>query len=178
MNKVQELRERLKTERPASWKEFPDIGLYMDQVIATMRRQTIRFDGEDPITSAMINNYIKAELLPRANGKRYKRLHLALLTGVCTLKQVLSIRDVRMLLMRDTELTDAEEEEAYTHFQSFHDIALSEVAAELPDCDETDRDELIAAATRLTVRAYANKLAAERLLELVRQGETAKENEG
>jgi len=169
MNKVQELRIRLETERPASWKDFPDIDLYMEQVISYMRRQTIRFDSADPITSAMINNYIKAELLPRANGKRYKRLHLALLSGISTLKQVLTIRDVRMLLQRGVPLTDAEEEEAYTHFQAFHNVALSEVAAELPDTDDTAG--LIAAATRLSVRAYANKLAAERLLEIVRLNE-------
>jgi Domain of unknown function (DUF1836). len=169
MNKVQELRKRLETERPASWKEFPDIGLYMDQVISYMRRQSIRFDDADPVSSAMINNYIKAELLPRANGKRYRRLHLALLTGISTLKQVLTIRDVHMLLKRGEELTDEEEDDIYTHFQAFHDVALNEVAAELPDSD--DSAALIAAATRLSVRAYANRLAAERLLEIVRQNE-------
>jgi len=166
MNEVQELRKRLETDRPAPWRDFPDIGLYMDQVISYMRRQAIRFDAADPITSAMINNYIKAELLPRANGKRYKRLHLALLTGISTLKQVLTIRDVHMLLKRGEELTDEEEDAIYTHFQAFHDVALNEVAAELPDSD--DPVDLIAAATRLSVRAYANKLAAERLLEIVR----------
>ena len=57
MKELKQLKETLTNERPASWKEFPDIGLYKDQVVTYVSRQLVRFDDEEPITSAMINNY-------------------------------------------------------------------------------------------------------------------------
>ena len=44
------------------------------------------------LTPAMINNYIKDRLIPRAEAKKYTPAHLALLIMIGTLKQVLSIR--------------------------------------------------------------------------------------
>ena len=48
--------------------DFPDIELYMDQVIDFLSRSRTSFRNEK-LSSAMVNNYIKAENLPRANGK-------------------------------------------------------------------------------------------------------------
>ena len=44
MEELNELKRRLEQERPAAWNELPDIALYMDQIIAYMSRQLIRFD--------------------------------------------------------------------------------------------------------------------------------------
>ncbi len=73
MNELMDLKERMEHERPAQWHELPDIALYMDQIIAYMPRQLIRFDDREALTSAMVNNYIKDGLVPRAAGKRYGR---------------------------------------------------------------------------------------------------------
>jgi hypothetical protein len=70
MEKLEQLKERLSSERPVSWSEFPDIGLYMDQILSYMHRQLINFEGDGQITSAMVNNYIKDKLLLRADGKK------------------------------------------------------------------------------------------------------------
>ena len=63
-------------ELPA-WEILPDIGLYMDQLISYMPRQLIHYGEGEALTSAMVNNYIKDGALPRADGKRYSRTHLA-----------------------------------------------------------------------------------------------------
>ena len=42
-----------------AWKELPDIGLYMDQLISYMPRQLIHYGEGESLTSAMVNNYIK-----------------------------------------------------------------------------------------------------------------------
>ena len=70
MEELNELKRRLEQERPAAWNELPDIALYMDQIIAYMSRQLIRFDQDEKLTPAMVNNYIKDGLVPerRANA--------------------------------------------------------------------------------------------------------------
>mgnify|MGYP003161519911 CR=1 FL=1 len=103
MEEIRELKERLERERPVEWEAFPDIGLYMDQVLSYMDRQVIRFDDEDTLTAAMVNNYIKDGAMPRAEGKRYSRTHLAYLTALCALKQVLSVKDAGLLLAAASE---------------------------------------------------------------------------
>ena len=103
MNELMDLKERMEHERPAQWHELPDIALYMDQIIAYMPRQLIRFDDREALTSAMVNNYIKDGLVPRAAGKRYGPIHLGYLTAVCALKKVLSVRDIGILLRAGEE---------------------------------------------------------------------------
>ena len=76
MKEIQRLKEHLEAQRPGGWEELPDLSLYMDQLISYMPRQLIPTETEgDPLTAAMVNNYIKAGLLPRAEGKRYSRVH-------------------------------------------------------------------------------------------------------
>ncbi len=43
MEEIRELKERLERERPVEWEAFPDIGLYMDQLISYMPRQLIHY---------------------------------------------------------------------------------------------------------------------------------------
>ena len=98
MDELQELKSRMEQERPVLWDDLPDIALYMDQLISYMPRQLIRFDGGPALTPAMVNNYIKDGLVPRAEGKRYGPIHLGYLTAVVALKQVLTVRDIGALM--------------------------------------------------------------------------------
>ena len=56
MEELEELKKRLEEERPMVWDGFPDIGLYMDQVISYVSRQLITYDGGETLTPAMVNN--------------------------------------------------------------------------------------------------------------------------
>ena len=73
MDGSKELEKQLRENRPAEWEQIPDIDLYKDQLTEYLKRQHIGFvlGMEEPLTSAMINNYIKVGVLPRAKGKRY-----------------------------------------------------------------------------------------------------------
>lgn len=73
MEELKELKARMQEQRPVDWESFPDIGLYMDQVVSYLPRQLIHYGEGELLTSAMVNNYIKDGLLPRAEGKRYSR---------------------------------------------------------------------------------------------------------
>jgi len=161
---LRQLKEKLRSERPVSWKEFPDIGLYKDQIVSYMQRQLINFDESEKITSAMINNYIKDKLLPRADGKKYSREHLAGLTEICILKQVLTVRDTGLLLQQ--ELEGCGHEEFYEKFRDILDAALSRTAEKIDS--QWESGELSDIALRLAVKSYCEKLAAERLIEIMR----------
>ena len=103
MEEISAFRRQLETHRPADWETLPDFPLYMDQVLSYMDRQVIRFSEEDSLTAAMVNNYIKDGAMPRAEGKRYSRTHLAYLTALCALKRVLSVKDAGLLLAAASE---------------------------------------------------------------------------
>ena len=48
MEELLDLKDRMERERPTPWEELPDLALYMDQIIAYMPRQLIRFGEGSP----------------------------------------------------------------------------------------------------------------------------------
>lgn len=165
MEELQELKERLSQERPAPWETLPDLALYMDQLISYMPRQLIRFEESEKLTSAMVNNYIKDGLLPRAEGKRYGRTHLAYLTAICALKQVLSVKEMKTLIQGGTE--GREPEPLYRYFCRELDRAMGEAARGLEE--DLPLEDLPRLALNLALRSYVDKLACQRILTLMQK---------
>ena len=97
---IQKWCEELDQYQPQPWERMPEIYLYMDQVLSYMEKQLGIFDrnGEGVLTSSMVNNYVKAGVLPRPEKKKYSRDHLAMLTMICMLKSSLSIPDISSLM--------------------------------------------------------------------------------
>ena len=65
MNKLDLFLENLDIEKEISLDDFPDIDLYMDQVIQIFEKKfsgTKRNEDESVLTKTMINNYAKAKL--------------------------------------------------------------------------------------------------------------------
>ena len=168
MEELLDLKRRLEQERPAAWNELPDISLYMDQIISYMPRQLIHFDDRDALTSAMVNNYIKDGLVPRAEGKRYAPVHLAYLTAVCALKKVLSVRDISSLIHSGEEL-GMDAEAMYGYFLRKLDKALSDTADTIdPNAEQM---ELAKLALTLALQSYAYQLACARILDILEPNE-------
>ncbi|MBR3147324.1 MAG: DUF1836 domain-containing protein [Eubacterium sp.] len=156
------LEKALRESHPAEWDQIPDIDLYKDQLTEYLKRQHIGFvlGMEEPLTSAMINNYIKAGVLPRAKGKRYDRDHIACLTAVALLKQVLSVQETGELL--NMSIDDGDVRAFYDKYRDVLADELDNVAYEL---DKADSDESIKElALSLAVRSYADKLLCRELL--------------
>ena len=83
------------------WDDFPELPLYMDQVIYLMNQYLSLLDREEnrqQVTPAMINNYVKLAIIPRPVKKRYDRVHLAFLIMVCVLKQTVSTAEIKKLI--------------------------------------------------------------------------------
>ena len=172
MEELQELKKRLEEQRPVDWETFPDLALYMDQVLAYMPRQLIHYGEGEVLTSAMVNNYIKDGLMPRADGKRYSRRHLAYLTAICVLKQVLSVKETARLISAGSELHNSPEA-LYGHFCRKLDAALAETAGDLPE--DAGVDDLPQLALDLALRSYADRLACQRVLDILAQRTPAPE---
>ena len=126
MEEIKRIKALLAEDRPGDWEALPDIDLYMDQVVSYLPRQSV--GGKAPaMTPAMINNYVKDGLMPRACGKRYHKEHLIYLTAIGLLKNVLTVKDMKLLL--DREVSEGQE-------QTFYEKLLKGIdeAAELAGC--------------------------------------------
>ena len=164
------MRDRLRHDRPVPWEQMPDFALYMDQVLSYMGRQVIRFDRDDTLTAAMVNNYTKSGLVPRAEGKKYSREHLAYLTVICILKRVMSTRDMDMLIREELQGAHTVED-GYAAFCDSLDKALNITADEMDS--RGDADSLADAAIHFALLSYAAGIASRRYVALLRQDKDA-----
>jgi hypothetical protein len=164
-DELAELRERLRTQRPVAWEQLPDIPLYMDQVLSYMERQVLRFDEGDSLTAAMINNYTKSGLVPRADGKKYNQEHLAYLTAICVLKRVMSTKDMD-LTIRDELAERGSIRDSYQEFCKSLDASLN-LTAEIMEAYNAE-DEAADGAIHFALLSYAAGLASSRYVELLR----------
>jgi hypothetical protein len=84
------------------WKDLPDIGLYMDQVIALLSHYLDFIPSENPserpITPTTINNYVRLKVMPAPVKRKYYRTHIAYLIIIFTLKQRVSISCVQKVI--------------------------------------------------------------------------------
>lgn len=77
------------------WEDFPEIELYMDQVVNILENNLEIFSrNEKIITPAMINNYVKQKIVKPPIKKKYDRVHLAYLYVVCMLKRFMPIGQI------------------------------------------------------------------------------------
>lgn len=165
MEEMKDLKQRLQEQRPMPWENLPDIPLYMDQVLSLMGRQTIRFGEEDALTAAMVNNYIKDGVVPRADGKRYRAEHLAYLTMVCVLKQVLPVKDAALLTGKEMESKSVQEN--YERFCAELSSALNSAADQMPDALE--EEDLAETAMHYALMSYACGLTCQRITAVMRE---------
>ena len=170
MSDLTDLQERLRTQRPVEWEQLPDFALYMDQVLSYMDRQFIRFDEADTLTAAMVNNYTKSGLVPRAEGKKYNREHLAYLTAICILKRVMSTRDMDMLIHEELQGSHSVES-GYNAFCASLDKALNITVDEMES--RPAGDSLADAAIHVALLSYAAGVASSRYVALLRQQKEA-----
>ncbi|MCD8323901.1 MAG: DUF1836 domain-containing protein [Clostridiales bacterium] len=80
---------------------MPDIRLYMDQITSFMEDQLApskRHKEDKVLTKTMVNNYVKNDLLPPPEKKKYSKEHLLTLIFIYYFKNTLSIQDIRSIL--------------------------------------------------------------------------------
>ena len=163
-----------------NFEQLPDLELYMDQVVTFLEKQLYIFQTstlDKQITPSMINNYVKGEVLPAPKSKKYSKEHLALIEEICTLKQVLSIAEVKQIL--DKSYSDENKSDSFNHFNQLNCDKTSQVVLEafkmLNGIEENDYSKLndIALEFAVTANSYIN--IAKRILYLSRTYERIEE---
>ena len=156
---------------PPKPEALPHIELYMDQVLSLVNGFLAQ-TGETGMTKAMINNYSKAEVIPRPQRKRYTPDHvMAILLAHC-LKQTVSLEDSKRLLENAGETA-----QAYRFYSDALQTALTQAGRVEENLAQRPNDSALIARLALaaSAQAHAGKLLCESLLALL--PETAKKNE-
>ena len=150
-------------------RQLPAFDLYMDQVITLLETYLRPLLGdvreETILTSAMINNYVKLKLIPKAEKKRYSRMHLAYLIAITVLKQVLTISEVKRGIEYQANLSGLKE--AYNLFCEELELALMAVAKHIQEGKGSLRLEGITlqnTAMKMAAMSLAGKLVARKIL--------------
>ena len=105
------------------WETLPDFGLYKDQLISFINRSLPSVNGQIDLTASMINNYVKAGLIEKPNGKKYSREALAQLLMIVQLKLTTPMDLVKSLLHPE-DGTDTEA--LYRQFRRYQDQVIAE----------------------------------------------------
>lgn len=179
--------DELENFRMPEWDSLPDIDLYMDQVITYLEKQlSILACSEDDkfITPAMINNYVKNEIIPRPVQKKYNRDHIALLIAVLSLKPILPLADITSLISQgtaDKPIDALFEKLSDIQFDAFKKTSCSVREAlkklENDPAEDENEEHLSLLALKFSLEANAYRIAAKKILsELIAYNSRIQEN--
>ena len=107
------------------------------------------------ITKTMINNYVKQNIIPAPNNKKYNKIHIAELIVICILKEVYSISDIKKLI--DLALSTSDIQIAYNKFCCYFENSVESTfngKAYSSDRILTNEQYLL----KTVVQSYVNKL--------------------
>lgn len=163
--------------------DLPDIDLYMDQVVTFLEKQLSIFQTsslDKQITSSMINNYVKGEVVSSPIAKKYNREHLALIEEVCTLKQVLTIAEVKQILDERYRKDTIAKEEIFNTFKELvnhkNKEAIESTRSRLDTIEMNDLKGLTDLAMDLALTASAYISISKRILFLNKLFQEQQEN--
>lgn len=158
------------------WEELPDFDLYMDQVLNLIDSYLYVFKADKQskiITSSMVNNYVKLDLIPAPVKKRYNKKHLAYLIAISVLKQVLTISEVKEGILYQASVSGTRQ--AYDLFCTEQEDALSAIASHIETTknqplpllpNNTEIENLV---VRSSCIAVASKITTQKVLVLVKK---------
>ena len=169
--KLQQWAKSFREFKANEWDTLPDIDLYMDQVIGYLNRQ-LRVQGKDNeeqiITPSMINNYVKSGQVTHPDRKKYVREHLAQLYMLCSMKQILTIPDASELIRRLSS-DGRGTKEVYDAFILDQRAINEGIANVIEQTDAVNSEyDLLRVAVGLVLNATAERIAAERIIALLR----------
>jgi len=177
---LNDIADSIKTYKTESWNQFPNIDLYMDQVITYLERLLNIFEepNDNPmITASMVNNYVKEGYLKRPVNKKYDRVHLATLYIMSMLKPVLPIPLIADALKGFKDENDYQK--IFEEFGNLQNHAFQGVAERLDSVlqqkdNENFEDLLRLFALQLTSEANAFRITAEKILNTISKKEKSK----
>ncbi len=151
------------------YENLPEFDLYMKQLIPYLEREFKVFENsslDKTITSSMINNYVKSEVITAPINKTYNKEHLVQILEACSLKKVLSLDEIKQIL--DIEFKDVNKADPYTEFKDNTSLEIKEAVAitksELDNISDNDVDALTNLALKMSIKANAYITIAKKIL--------------
>lgn len=96
----QEIKEQLTLSinslRLPRYHEIPNVGLYLEQTVKYIN-ECLAPLTQEAITSSMVSNYVKRDLVSNPQRKQYSREQVAYLIFIAVVKSVLSMDDIRLI---------------------------------------------------------------------------------
>lgn len=163
--------------------EIPDLDLYMDQIISLIN-YSLEGNKRDPedklITKTMINNYTKEGLLPPAKGKKYTMEHMLRLLIVLSMKNTLSLGDIKVVMqnLSETEHYSVESlEDTYTNYLMLKKQIRASVEnsiltlIDIENIDAAQKEDLLLLLLGFTSMADEMKRIAEKMIDTYFKGD-------
>ena len=178
-DKINELLTSFSSIENISLNDIPEIDLYMDQITTFMEdklKNYKRYPNDKILTKTMINNYTKAKLISPPNKKKYSKQHMILLILIYHFKSVLSINDISTLFNYFKNNGNTNIEEIYNTFLQCEEDEKNIIFSELNlnDLSTKDKESLIPLIIKLLIKAEAEKMLAEKLIDEFFTPETSK----
>ncbi|MGB4984635.1 MAG: DUF1836 domain-containing protein [Erysipelotrichaceae bacterium] len=145
------------------YSELPTIELYSDQLISYINSNLQLISVDKPLTTAMINNYVKNGLISKSNNKKYNRNHIAYLIVVYIFKQIYSIEEIRQMINIQISVFDIET--AYDYFAIELENALKCVLNHQTTNDSTTTNNEIRLFVHNSVLSFAYRLQVIKMIE-------------
>ena len=90
----------MKTVNIPVYREIPDVGLYLDQVVKYINSF---LEGSGEVTASMLTNYIKHKIVKRYNRKTYVRDQISCFFFIALVKSILPLDKIKILLDQNSD---------------------------------------------------------------------------
>jgi hypothetical protein len=148
------------------WSELPNVPLYMDQVVESIKKALDIFaDGTEPvITAPMINNYVRQKLIDPLVNKKYVKDHVAEIMVISLFKRSFSMQEIKKVTM--AMIDEYGIEESYDLFcDELEEFMRISFASEDSDITLTRKGDSTEVLLRLGMMAFFSKLLVQNKME-------------
>ncbi len=148
---------------------LPSMNYYMEQVINYLEDNLKVFEIDDKlITSSMVNNYVKANIIPAPVNKKYSKVQLTYLLEICSLKNILTLNEIMDIINYSTY------KDVFEYYKSIQDELINNISGavkkELSKIKKDNEDvELKKLAMELALKANIYKTVSEKIISLLEE---------
>ena len=166
-NKKGEISNSVQNFHLPKFNEIPDVGLFLEQVTKYVSDYLSPLT-KNPITSSMISNYVKKEIIPRPVKRLYFREHIVYIIFIAIAKNVLPLEHLQTIIEMQKKTYDIEI--AYEYFcMEFENVLLyvfeKKDTLDMIGFDDTDEKYML----RNTIIAVVHKFYLEKCFERIEE---------
>lgn len=160
--------EEILSFRCPRWEDLPEEPVFNKDVVAFINENLNPIlHGQEAITSTMIQNYSKWEVIPALEGRKYDRRHIAILIIIILYKQILNINGVKEGIELQIQLLGMRD--SFNKFADSMDLAIHQVfsAVKQDECYTFPEMKINydSVGIQLVANAFASKLLATLIIE-------------